>query len=78
MPGAGIEFVMLTIGRGTGIIGQEIFSAMVFMVIVSIPVSPPALKFVIQAERKKTKRHGVRMERRKKTSRIGTKIRGYV
>lgn len=52
MPRAGIELVMITIGRGIGIIGEEIFSAMVFMVIVSILVSPPALKFVIQAERK--------------------------
>lgn len=52
MPRAGIELVMITIGRGIGIISQEIFSAMVFMVIVSILVSPPALKFVIQTGRK--------------------------
>lgn len=52
MPRAGIELVMLTIGRGIGIIGEEIFSAMVFMVIVSILISPSALKFAIQAERK--------------------------
>ncbi|AKB17426.1 Na+/H+ antiporter [Methanosarcina sp. WWM596] len=52
MPRAGIELVVLTIGRSTGIIGEEIFSAMVFMVIISILISPPLLKFAIQTERK--------------------------
>ena len=50
MPRAGIELVVLTIGRSVGIIGEEIFSAMVFMVIISILVSPPLLKFAIQTE----------------------------
>ncbi|AKB77048.1 Na(+)/H(+) antiporter [Methanosarcina horonobensis HB-1 = JCM 15518] len=52
MPRAGIELVMLTIGTGAGIIDQETFSAMVFMVIVSILVSPSLLKFAIKTERK--------------------------
>ncbi len=52
MPRAGIELVVLTIGRSVGIIGQEIFSAMVFMVIISLLVSPPLLKLAIQTERK--------------------------
>ncbi|WP_440946988.1 cation:proton antiporter [Methanosarcina sp. T3] len=60
MPRAGIELVMLTIGRSAGIIGQEIFSAMVFMVIVSILVSPPLLKFAIQTERKNKTDNGIR------------------
>lgn len=53
MPRAGIELVMLTIGKGAGIINQEIFSSMVFMVILSILISPSLLKFVIPTERKK-------------------------
>lgn len=52
MPRAGIELVMLTIGRSAGIIGQEIFSAMVFMVVISILISPSLLKRAIQTERK--------------------------
>lgn len=59
MPGAGIELVILTIGRGTGIIDHEIFSAMVFMVIVSIMVSPSLLKFAIQTEIKNKTNNGI-------------------
>jgi len=52
MPRAGVELVVLTIGRDLGIINQEIFSAIVLMVVVSILISPSALKFAIQTERK--------------------------
>ncbi|AAM07431.1 TPA: cation:proton antiporter [Methanosarcina acetivorans] len=52
MPRAGIELVVLSIGRSAGIIGLEVFSAMVFMVIISLLVSPPLLKFAIRNERK--------------------------
>lgn len=52
MPRAGVELVVLTIGRELGIINQEIFSAIVLMVVISILISPSALKFAIQTERK--------------------------
>nr|WP_255679893.1 cation:proton antiporter [Methanosarcina sp. DH2] len=52
MPRAGVELVVLTIGRDLGIINQEIFSAVVLMVVISILISPSALKFAIQTERK--------------------------
>ena len=60
MPRAGVELVVLTIGRELEIINQEIFSAMVFMVIVSILVSPPLLKFAIQTERKNKADNAIR------------------
>ena len=50
MPRAGVELVVLTIGRDLEIINQEIFSAVVFMVVMSILISPSALKFAIQTE----------------------------
>jgi Kef-type K+ transport system membrane component KefB len=62
MPRAGIELVMLTIGRGIGIIDEETFSAMVFMFIVSILVSPSLLKFVIKSDRKNKTCKGLNVE----------------
>ncbi len=53
MPRAGIELVILTIGRELQIINQEIFSAMVLMVIVSIIISPACMKWAIQASRRR-------------------------
>ncbi|MFP4654543.1 MAG: cation:proton antiporter [Methanohalobium sp.] len=52
MPRAGIELVVITIGRNRGIIGNEIYSAIVLMVIVSIIVSPMLLKFAINTKEK--------------------------
>jgi Kef-type K+ transport system membrane component KefB len=52
MPKAGVELVMLTTGKELGIINQEIFSAMVMMVVVSILITPACLKFAIQAKRR--------------------------
>jgi len=47
MPRAGIELVVISAGRSMGIIGAEIFSAIVLMVAVSAIVSPVLLKFAI-------------------------------
>jgi len=47
MPRAGIELVVISAGRSMGIIGDEIFSAIVLMVAVSVIVSPVMLKFAI-------------------------------
>ena len=47
MPRAGIELVVISAGRSMGIIGDEIFSAIVLMVAVSVIVSPVLLKFAI-------------------------------
>jgi len=60
MPRAGVELVVLTIGRELEIINQEIFSGIVLMVIVSILVSPPLLKFAIQTERKNKADNAIR------------------
>ncbi|MEL4306370.1 cation:proton antiporter [Methanococcoides sp. LMO-2] len=50
MPRAGVELVLISIGKELGIIGDEIFSAIVLMVAVSIFVSPVLLKMVIQSK----------------------------
>ncbi len=52
MPRAGVELVILTIGRELRIINEEIFSSMVLMVVVSILISPACIKFAIQAKRR--------------------------
>jgi Kef-type K+ transport system membrane component KefB len=48
MPRAGIELVVISAGRSMGIIGDEIFSAIVLMVAVSVIVSPVLLKFAVK------------------------------
>jgi Kef-type K+ transport system membrane component KefB len=48
MPRAGVELVFISAGRGLGIIGDEIFSAIVLMIVVSVIVSPAMLKLVIE------------------------------
>ena len=53
MPRAGIELVILTMGRELQIISQDTFSAMVLMVVVSILISPACMKQVIQARQRK-------------------------
>ncbi|RXA16822.1 cation:proton antiporter [Methanosarcina sp. MSH10X1] len=56
MPRAGIELVILTIGRELQIINQEIFSAMVLMVVISILISPACMKWAIQVRQRKAGR----------------------
>lgn len=53
MPRAGVELVVLSIGKELGIISQEVFSAIVMMVAVSIIVSPVFLKWAILQKKKK-------------------------
>ena len=43
MPRAGIELVVISAGRSMGVIGDEIFSAIVLMVAVSVTVTPVLL-----------------------------------
>ncbi|WP_135610117.1 cation:proton antiporter [Methanococcoides sp. AM1] len=50
MPRAGVELVLISIGKELGIIGDDIFSAIVLMVAVSIFVSPVLLKMAIQSK----------------------------
>ncbi|SES97341.1 Kef-type K+ transport system, membrane component KefB [Methanococcoides vulcani] len=50
MPRAGVELVLISIGKELGIIGDEIFSAIVLMVAVSIFISPVLLKMAIQSK----------------------------
>ena len=50
MPRAGVELVVLSIGKSMGIIGTEVFSAIVLMVVVSILVSPVLLKVAIMSK----------------------------
>jgi Kef-type K+ transport system membrane component KefB len=52
MPRAGIELVVLSVGKDMGIITGEVFSAVVLMVVVSIIVSPTLLKFAIGMKEK--------------------------
>jgi len=53
MPRAGVELVVLSIGRELGIISQEVFSAIVMMVAASIIVSPVCLKWAILKKKRK-------------------------
>jgi Kef-type K+ transport systems, membrane components len=53
MPRAGVELVILTVGKELRIINQEIFSSMVLMVVVSMLISPACMKWAIQASRRK-------------------------
>lgn len=48
MPRAGVELVFISAGRSLGIIGDEVFSAIVLMIVVSVIVSPALLKLVIE------------------------------
>ncbi len=48
MPRAGIELVVIAAGMEMGIIGDEIFSAIVLMIAVSVIVTPVLLKFAIK------------------------------
>jgi len=50
MPRAGVELVVIAVGRSMGIIGDEVFSAIVLMVAVSVVVSPVLLKFAIKGK----------------------------
>ncbi len=50
MPRAGVELVVLSVGKSMGIIGDEVFSAIVLMVVVSIVVSPILLKVAIMSK----------------------------
>ncbi|WP_135606584.1 cation:proton antiporter [Methanococcoides sp. NM1] len=50
MPRAGVELVLISIGKELGVIGDEIFSAIVLMVAVSIFISPVLLKMAIQSK----------------------------
>jgi len=52
MPRAGVELVVLSVGKKAGIITDEVFSAVVLMVVVSILVSPTLLKFAIEFKEK--------------------------
>ncbi|KAF5419366.1 MAG: Kef-type K+ transport system, membrane component KefB [Candidatus Methanocomedens sp.] len=52
MPRAGVELVVLSVGKGMGLITDEVFSAIVLMVVVSIIVSPMLLKFAIGVKEK--------------------------
>ena len=50
MPRAGVELVVISVGRNMGVIGDEVFSAIVLMVVVSIVVSPVLLKIAIMSK----------------------------
>lgn len=52
MPRAGVELVVISIGSSLGILGEEVFSAIVLMVAVSIIVSPVLLKMAIASREK--------------------------
>jgi len=52
MPRAGVELVVIAIGKEMGIISQEMFSAIVFMVVASIIISPIVLDKAIKYREK--------------------------
>ena len=56
MPRAGVELVVLSVGKGMGLITDEVFSAFVLMVVVSIIISPTFLKFAIGMKEDKDNR----------------------
>lgn len=54
MPRAGVELVVIAIGKDMGIIGPEVFSAVILMVAVSIIVTPIALKYAINLKKRES------------------------
>lgn len=50
MPKADVELVVISIGLSMGVIGNEIYSAIVLMVATSVVVSPVLLKYAIRAK----------------------------
>lgn len=48
MPRGGIELVIISIGKNIGIIGDDVFSAIVVMVVASIIISPILLKMAVR------------------------------
>jgi Kef-type K+ transport system membrane component KefB len=52
MPRVGVELVVISIAQSMGIIGSEVFSAMVLMVVVSVIITPFALKYTIGLKKK--------------------------
>lgn len=52
MPRGGVELVIIAIGKELGLIKEEVFSAVVFMVIASIIISPILMKYIIRAKDK--------------------------
>ncbi|MCD5425405.1 MAG: cation:proton antiporter [Methanosarcinaceae archaeon] len=52
MPRAGIGLMIATVGRDVGIIGMEIFSAIILMVVVSVMATPLFLKYAINLEKR--------------------------
>ncbi len=51
MPRAGVELVIISIAKDLNIIGDEIFSAIVLMIAVSVIVTPVALKYAIKLQK---------------------------
>lgn len=51
MPRVGVELVVIAIAQSMGIIGPEVFSAIVLMVAVSVIVTPIALKYAVELKR---------------------------
>ncbi|MDI6640091.1 MAG: cation:proton antiporter [Methanocellales archaeon] len=51
MPRVGVELAVITIAQSMGIIGPEVFSAIVLMVAVSVIVTPIALKYAVELKR---------------------------
>ncbi len=47
MPRVGVELVVISIAQSMGIIGPDVFSAIVLMVVVSVIITPFALKYTI-------------------------------
>lgn len=56
MPRAGVELVVLSVGKGMGLITDDVFSAVVLMIVVSIIISPTLLKFAIGMKEDKDNR----------------------
>ena len=52
MPRAGVELVVISVGKTLGIIGNETFSAIVLMVTASIIISPILLKLTIKPKKR--------------------------
>ncbi len=54
MPRVGVELVIISIAQSMGIIGPDVFSAIVLMVVVSVLITPFALKYTVGLKRNLT------------------------
>ena len=53
IPRGEVGLILAGIGRGIGVLDNELFAAVIFVVLLTTLVSPPALEFILKRENTK-------------------------